>query len=62
MPVYEYRCPDCGYEFESEHAMSEHVDPEECPECQSDLVHRVFSSFGVQYKGMGFYSTDTGRN
>lgn len=62
MATYEYRCPTCEYDFEVTVPMSKHVDPDECPECHSDAVHRIYRSFGVQYRCMGFHTTDTGRD
>jgi len=33
--------------------------PSTCPHCQKGTPERIFSaSFGVQFKGEGFYSTD----
>lgn len=46
MPIYEYRCADCGMIFDRAENMSEHetVRPR-CPECESDKVEQLFSSF-----------------
>ena len=58
MPVYEYRCRDCGHEFEIQQSMSD--DPlTECPSCGGDL-RKVFSPVGIAFKGSGFYKNDSG--
>jgi len=31
MPTYEYRCKDCGHEFERVEHLSEHEAKHECP-------------------------------
>ncbi len=56
MPLYEYRCEECGVRFERRQHFS---DPpvRACPECGGS-VHRVIGSTGVIFKGSGFYVTD----
>jgi putative FmdB family regulatory protein len=56
MPVYEYECEKCGYEFEVEQSI--HDKPRSrCPECRGK-VNKVFNSVGIVFKGSGFYCTD----
>lgn len=56
MPIYSYRCKDCGYEFDQRQRMSD--DPlAVCPVCEG-RVRRVVNSVGVVFKGSGFYVTD----
>ncbi len=56
MPIYEYRCTQCGHEFEVHQRFSD--DPlTECPKCHGKL-NKVFHPAGVIFKGSGFYSTD----
>lgn len=56
MPIYEYRCETCGYQFERMQSFS--ADPlRECPRCQG-TVRRVIAPVGVIFKGSGFYITD----
>lgn len=57
MPTYQYRCDNCGHEFEEFQSMTE--DPlEVCPKCQGH-VHRLISGgAGLLFKGSGFYITD----
>jgi len=57
MPTYEYRCDDCGYDFETVQGFND--EPlTVCPKCGSP-VRKVFSSVGIVFKGSGFYSTDS---
>ena len=57
MPVYEYRCRACGYQFEIQQSFSD--EPlTECPECGGDL-RKVFTPVGITFKGSGFYKTDS---
>jgi len=47
MPIYEYRCEECGKTFEVLTKVSNKDDEKECPDCGSNKVKRVFSVFGV---------------
>lgn len=58
MPVYEYRCRDCGHEFEIQQSMSDDA-LTVCPSCGGDL-RKVFSPVGIAFKGSGFYKNDSG--
>jgi putative FmdB family regulatory protein len=57
MPTYEYRCPECGNEFEKFGKMS---DPPvtECPNCQAEAQRKISGGAGLVFKGSGFYITD----
>jgi putative FmdB family regulatory protein len=57
MPTYEYRCPECGNEFEKFGRMS---DPpvQECPKCHAEAQRRISGGAGLVFKGSGFYITD----
>ncbi|TFG66069.1 MAG: zinc ribbon domain-containing protein [Gemmatimonadales bacterium] len=57
MPTYEYRCKQCGVEFERIQKMSDpHVD--ECPECKGTVQRLISKGGGLLFKGTGFYATD----
>jgi len=57
MPIYEYRCQDCGHELESLQSMSE--DPlTDCPECGKPELKRKISAAAFRLKGGGWYETD----
>ena len=56
MPTYDYRCADCGHEFEAHQSFTD--DPlTECPSC-GGAVKKRFSAVGIAFKGSGFYKND----
>ena len=59
MPIYEYRCPDCGEQFEEWQKMS---DPPvtECSECGKGNVKKLLSAPAFHLKGGGWYSDHYG--
>jgi putative FmdB family regulatory protein len=57
MPIYEYVCDSCKYNFEIEQSMQDEI-LSECPKCKNK-IRRVFSLSPIIFKGSGFYSTDT---
>ena len=59
MPVYEYKCSidDSHAKLSVTRSISEADPGYSCEECDSTMV-RHFSSFGIQFKGNGFYKTD----
>ncbi|MEU5156550.1 FmdB family zinc ribbon protein [Glycomyces sp. NPDC021274] len=59
MPVYEYRCKECGYEFDKHQSFSE-ARLSDCPSCEAKgALRKVFGNVGVTFKGSGFYRTDS---
>ena len=56
MPLYEYRCKDCGHQFEKIQSFSA-PEEKECPACHGP-VERLLSAPAVQFKGSGWYATD----
>jgi putative FmdB family regulatory protein len=57
MPVYTYRCENCGVEIERHQGF--HDKPlKRCPECSKNSLKKVISPVRVVFKGSGFYSTD----
>jgi len=59
VPIYEYRCDQCGDSFEVMQKMSE--DPlTECENCGGPL-HKVMHPVAIHFKGSGFYTTDYGK-
>jgi len=57
MPIYEYKCLDCGTIIEVEHKHDEQ--PElVCKECGSKNFKKLIGSVGVILKGDGWYSKD----
>ncbi|OGA17166.1 MAG: FmdB family transcriptional regulator [Betaproteobacteria bacterium RIFCSPLOWO2_02_FULL_66_14] len=57
MPIYEYRCTDCGYQNEYLQKVS---DPllQSCPSCGREAFTKLLSVAGFQLKGSGWYATD----
>ena len=59
MPIYEYRCPDCGFEFERIQSFKD--DPiTDCPECESGRVIKKISLSAFSLKGSGWYKDHYG--
>lgn len=52
MAIYEYRCGNCGNEFEVKRLMSEMDDPAKCPRCQGK-AKRLLSVFAASNLGVG---------
>lgn len=58
MPTYEYRCSDCGLEFEKFQSMTAPA-LRKCPKCGKQSLKRLIGTgAGVIFKGSGFYETD----
>jgi len=47
MPLYEYRCQECGKQYEMLRKMQDADRELECPECRSEAVERLFSTFAA---------------
>lgn len=56
MPLYEYRCKQCGHQFEKIQSFSA-PEEKECPLCKGE-VERLISAPAIQFKGAGWYVTD----
>jgi len=57
MPIYTYRCENCGVQFERRQKFTD--DPlTQCPECEEESLRKVYLPVGIVFKGSGFYSTD----
>jgi len=57
MPIYEYRCSECGFEDEFLRKISE-PPLTECPKCGKATFTKLISAAGFQLKGSGWYATD----
>lgn len=56
MPIYEYKCNDCGEHFEKRQSISD--EPlKTCEKCGGGL-EKQWSLSGFQFKGGGWYVTD----
>lgn len=59
MPIYEYRCDECGDSFDVLQRMSD--DPlVTCKKCGGTL-RKVLHPVAIHFKGSGFYTTDYGK-
>jgi len=57
MPIYEYKCEECGHELEAIQKFSD--DPlTECPECGKPALKKQLSASAFHLKGSGWYKTD----
>jgi putative FmdB family regulatory protein len=56
MPIYGYRCEQCGHELEVLQSMSE-APLKVCPNCMGPLYKMVYPA-GIIFKGSGYYTTD----
>jgi putative FmdB family regulatory protein len=57
MPIYEYRCQQCGHEFEVLQKVSDPA-PKKCPKCGNLNLKKMVSNTSFQLKGTGWYVTD----
>ncbi|MGW8310078.1 MAG: FmdB family zinc ribbon protein [Thiogranum sp.] len=57
MPIYEYRCAECGHEFEQLQKISDAA-LVECPACGKPALQKLVSAAGFRLKGGGWYETD----
>ncbi len=57
MPLYEYKCAQCGKVTEVRHGFDDGHDAP-CPACGGTLA-RVFSAPPIVFKGSGFYVNDS---
>ncbi|OGC23318.1 hypothetical protein A2291_06625 [candidate division WOR-1 bacterium RIFOXYB2_FULL_42_35] len=59
MPLYDYKCKQCGHIFEIKQSIKE--EPLKfCPECKGSIF-RLISAAGIIFKGSGFHVTDYGK-
>lgn len=57
MPIYEYRCKQCGHEFDTLQKVSD--EPLQiCPACSEPTLVKKVSAAGFRLKGGGWYETD----
>lgn len=57
MPIYEYRCRNCGFEKEYLQKLSD-APVTDCPTCGKPEMAKLVSAAGFQLKGTGWYATD----
>lgn len=57
MPLYTYRCENCGIQFERQQSFQD-APLKTCPECRKKALKKVIAPVGIIFKGSGFYATD----
>lgn len=57
MPIYEYRCGECGFQMEYLQRRSD-APLTECPECGKRAFNKLVTAAGFRLKGAGWYATD----
>ena len=57
MPIYEYRCTQCGHEHDALQKFSD-APLTTCPSCHKEALVKQLSAAGFQLKGSGWYATD----
>ena len=58
MPTYEYKCENCGHQFEQFQSITSKP-LRVCPQCGENKLNRLIGAgSGIIFKGSGFYQTD----
>lgn len=57
MPIYAYRCQDCGFAKDVLQKISD-APLTECPSCGKPGFKKQLTAAGFQLKGTGWYATD----
>jgi putative FmdB family regulatory protein len=56
LPLYAYRCTQCGHRFEKIQSFKSKPE-QECPICKG-VLERPLTAPGLSFKGKGFYVND----
>jgi putative FmdB family regulatory protein len=57
MPIYAYKCSNCGFEKDALQKMSD-APLTDCPSCGEPALKKQVTAAGFQLKGSGWYVTD----
>lgn len=57
MPIYAYKCAECGFEQDVMQKMSD-APLTDCPTCGKASYTKQLTAAGFQLKGSGYYATD----
>ena len=57
MPIYAYRCAECGHAKDVLQKLSD-APLTTCPACQAEAFQKQVTAAGFQLKGSGWYATD----
>ncbi len=53
MPIYEFRCSECGFVFEVLRPMGDDGSELDCPGCGASALEKLVSSFAAATGGKG---------
>lgn len=56
MPIFDYKCKNCGKEFEK---LVRKEEDKACPDCASKELEQKVSAPGFSLKGIGVYKNNT---
>lgn len=57
MPIYEYRCSNCGHQQEFLQKVSD-APRKRCTQCGQETFSKMVTAAGFHLKGSGWYATD----
>ena len=57
MPIYDYKCSNCGHEIEIIQKLSDKPKTI-CPKCNDESLKKLISATSFRLKGSGWYETD----
>jgi len=57
MPIYEFKCQNCGTITEKWQKIEDPY-PTDCPVCNKGKLDKIMSTTGFALKGGGWYATD----
>ena len=60
MPTFDFKCQKCSHVFEISRPYGSKVHPA-CPQCGNKKTEKLISPPQIQFKGSGFYKTDSGK-
>jgi len=58
MPLFDFQCGQCGRVFEFQRPFGSKTRPA-CPSCKSKRTEKLMTPPAIQFKGKGFYKTDS---
>lgn len=58
MPTFDFECVSCGHVWEFSRPFGSDATPV-CPECSGAEVVKLIAPPAIQFKGQGFYKTDS---
>ncbi len=57
MPIFEYRCENCGSKYDVLHKSSVNQEEVTCPKCNSTKSKKLLSTFSASIDGSSSYSS-----